>query len=218
MVVSGIFITFEGIEGSGKSTQARRLAQKLESLGYDVVLTREPGGTKIGERIREILLSTDSDGLVATSELLLYLADRVQHQSELIIPALKQGKVVVSDRYFDASIAYQARARGLGKFAEDLIFRFAEPVPDLTLLLDCSAEVGLRRARGRIEELGEHLQARFEAEEIGFHRRVRAAYLALAQSFPDRIKVVNSELPPDEVFERVWKIVSERMGIGREGG
>jgi len=212
MVKRGIFITFEGIEGSGKSIQARRVAEKLESLGHDVLLTREPGGTAIGERIRRILLSPESSGMDAMCELLLYLADRVQHQSEVLMPSLDLGRVVICDRYFDASIAYQAKARGLGGFAGELISRFAEPVPDLTLLLDCSAETGLSRARGRVRQQGEQAFARFEEEDVGFHRSVRAAYLSLAQSQPDRIKVVNSELAADEVFDRVWELVSGCVG------
>ena len=161
MVRRGIFITFEGIEGSGKSTVAAKVAHRLASMGCDVVLTREPGGTKIGERIREILLSSEFSDMDATCELLLYLADRVQHQREVITPALAEGRVVVCDRYFDASIAYQARARGLGELAEDLINRFAEPIPDLTILLDCSAETGLARARGRILQNADQVFARF---------------------------------------------------------
>lgn len=211
-----MFITFEGIEGSGKSSQAKRLAMRLESMGYDVVVTREPGGTEIGKRIREILLSPDYSKMDATCELLLYLADRVQHQKEVIIPALEAGKVVICDRYFDASIAYQAKARGLGEFADRLIRKFSKPIPDITILLDCPEKLGLERARGRILQNNEQAQARFEAEKLDFHRRVRMAYLELAERYPNRIKVVSSKGGEASVEKKIWKIVSEYIK-GRKG-
>lgn len=204
-----MFITFEGIEGSGKSSHANRLASRLESMGYDVVVTREPGGTKIGKHIREILLSPESSEMEAACELLLYLADRVQHQNELIIPSLEAGKVVICDRYFDASIAYQAEARGLGDFGERLIRRFGKPVPDITILLDCPEKTGLARAKGRVLQNNEQAQARFEAEDINFHRKVRKGYLELARRYPERIKVVSTKGSEASVEKRIWKIVSE---------
>jgi len=204
-----MFITFEGIEGSGKSSHAEKLAKRLESIGYHVVITSEPGGTKIGKRIREILLAPESKGMDVKCELLLYLADRVQHQKDAIVPALNAGEIVICDRYFDASVAYQAKARGLGKFAEELIYQFAEPVPNLTILFDCLVETGIKRAKKRIAQKNEQAQARFEAEGADFHRRVRAAYLALAKSHPDRIKVVNTEQHEAKVGEAVWEIVSK---------
>jgi len=205
----GKFITFEGVEGSGKTTQAHLLGEHLSSRGIPVVVTREPGGTDIGEQIRQILLASDNRGMTPETEILLYAASRGQHLREKIAPALDSGRWVICDRYSDATIAYQGYGRGLNL---DLIAELNRLVslelePDLTILLDLDVREGLKRARKRGE--GENLQeGRFEEEGIAFHRRVREGYKELASRHPGRIKTVSAEGSIEEVNRRVIEIVS----------
>ncbi|MBI4496153.1 MAG: dTMP kinase [Deltaproteobacteria bacterium] len=183
-----LFITFEGIEGSGKTTQLGHLTSYLADRKRPYLVTREPGGTEIGEQIRQILLSSASAGMEGMAELFLYLAARVQHFRQVIAPALREGKIVLCDRFFDATVAYQGYGRGLSlEWLEDLHRRALEGVkPDLTFLLDLPVEEGLKRAWKRMEEKAGP-EDRFEKEPLDFHRRVREGYLALARKEPGRV-------------------------------
>ena len=205
------FITLEGIEGSGKTTQIARLARFLEDRGFACVTTRQPGGTLIGESIRSILLDPANRALEPNAELLLYMADRAQHIHELIRPSLQAGKTVVCDRYYDATLVYQGYARGLGlELIQNLHhLLFSDLKPDVTLLLDLPPQLGLKRAWKQLssgQRSGE--ESRFEAEKIAFHEKVRAGYLELARLEPDRIRVIDASPPPDQVFADISKIVS----------
>lgn len=216
----GLFVTFEGIEGSGKTTQIRRLVRRLKSAGIDVVPTREPGGTPLGRRLRAALLDSASSALAPRAELLLYAADRAQHLFEVVEPALARGAVVLCDRFLDATIAYQGHGRGLGADAVLELHR-RPPLdrrPDRTILLDVDPDAGLTRARSRNDGLGlSTTEGRFEAEPLEFHRRVRAAYLALAAAEPGRFRVVASDTDPDEVERRVAAAVADLVRTDPEG-
>ena len=205
----GKFITFEGVEGAGKTTQAHLLGEYLSSLKIPVVVTREPGGTHIGEQIRQILLASENRGMTPETEILLYAASRAQHLREKIVPALDSDRWVICDRYSDATIAYQGYGRGLdlGLIAELNRLVSLELEPDLTILLELDVQEGLMRARKRGE--GGNLQeGRFEEEEVAFHRRVREGYRNLARRYPGRIRTVSAEGSMEEVNKRVIEIVS----------
>ncbi len=208
------FITFEGIEGSGKSTQLKRLAALLRDRGRPVVVTREPGGCRIADAIRAILLDRTNRDLSPTAELLLYAAARAQHVAEIIRPALASGKIVLCDRFYDATVAYQGYGRGLDT---DLISRLNGIAagalhPDLTLLLDFPVEAGLTRARSRnAENIGPD-EGRFEDESLAFHRRVREGYLALAGK-EDRFRVLAADGSEEEVAARVTAAVLPFLGL-----
>ena len=184
----GYFITFEGIEGCGKTTQIKLLAEQIEALGHRVVLTREPGGCPIADKIRTILLDADNQEMCPTTELLLYAAARAQHVSEVILPALKSGSIVLCDRFTDATIAYQSCGRGIERNIIDELNALAcrSLLPDLTILIDCEARTGLERARRRIEMASGPREERFELEALEFHQRVRDGYLDLALKEPQR--------------------------------
>ncbi|MEJ2220312.1 MAG: dTMP kinase [Desulfobacterales bacterium] len=206
-----MFITLEGIEGSGKTTQISRLVELFEDRGIECVTTRQPGGTLIGENIRSILLDPANSGLAPLAELLLYLADRAQHIHELIRPALKEGKTVVCDRYFDATLVYQGFARGLSieliRQLHQLLFDDLKP--DVTLLLDLSPQVGLKRAWQQLnsgERSGD--ESRFEGEAVAFHKKVRAGYLELARLEPERFRIIDAAQTQDRVFAAISKAVS----------
>jgi len=208
-----VFITFEGIEGSGKSLQIKRAAAHLQNRGIECLCTREPGGTDFGIMLRKVLLGTDGCRIDSWPELLLYLADRYQHLKEIIEPALERDLVVLSDRYQDATRAYQGAARGIS--AEEIqkvtaLLRIIEP--DKTILLDLDPEVGLSRARAR-NQLSQSAaqEGRFEDEDLAFHKRVRDAYLELAVRYPERIAVVQASGTPDEVFARIMRLLDEWM-------
>lgn len=203
-----LFVTFEGPEGSGKTTQSRRLHQRLIALGYDAVLTREPGGTPLGEAIREWLLVLANDGIVPESEALLHAAARAEHVASVIRPALARGAVVVCDRYADSTLAYQGGGRGLEESALRSLQDFATRGlwPDLTILIDVPVEVGLARRR----ESGEAL-TRLDREALEFHQRVRAWYWQAAQREPRRWHVVDGLAPVDEVARQVWDAVASRL-------
>ena len=183
-----IFITFEGIEGCGKTTQIGLLTSFLERLHRPFLLTREPGGTGVGEQIRQILLSSENVGIEPMAELYLYAAARVQHIRQVISPALREGKLVICDRFADATLAYQGYGRGMDlAWIEEIHARTMENVkPDLTFLLDLPVEEGLRRALKRMEKHSVK-EDRFEKEAPDFHRRVREGYLILARNQPRRI-------------------------------
>ena len=205
----GRFITFEGIEGSGKSSQITLLTDHLRSKKRTVTLTREPGGTPIGDQVRKILLDPGNKALDPSAELLLYAASRAQHLKEVIRPALESGAIVLCDRFSDATLAYQGYGRGLDLTMIHALDRLvtAGMRPDLTVLLDVEAAVGLARARGRNNQQGLEAEARFENEALAFHERVRQGYLALAREAPDRMKIVDAALPPLRVQEKIRDLV-----------
>lgn len=209
-----MFITFEGIEGCGKSTQIKRLKAWLEEQGREVLITLEPGGSRIGKQLRRMLLTMESTDLTGETELFLYLADRSQHMSGVIRPALAQGKVVLSDRFADSTVAYQGYGRGLDPKLLHTLNEVAvgDDWPDLTLVFDLDAETGLRRALKRNLDQGLTVdEGRFEAEAISFHNRVREGYLTLAALHQERIKVVDGSLDIDGVFAQVLAAVEERL-------
>jgi len=205
----GFFITYEGIEGCGKSTQVRLLSEALSREGIPCTATREPGGTSIGSKIREILLNPDHKGIAPEAELLLYAADRAQHVIETIRPALNSGKVVICDRFTDATVAYQGFGRGLDA---SLISRLNEIAsqglkPGLTILLDCPAEIGIKRALERNSKNSHIRDDRFEQEAMEFHNMVRRGYLAIAKDEPQRVKVVDAQKDIQSMHGEIWGIV-----------
>ena len=207
----GKFITFEGIEGSGKSLQLRMVSERLQKEGIPYLLTLEPGGTALGRELRKLLLRTEGAPRAGVTELLLYLADRYQHVHEVVEPALAAGRNVLSDRYHDATLAYQGHARGLGMEWTDGLARYLNiPRPDLTLLFDVPVEVGLGRARVR-EHQNNSEMGRFEAESIEFHQRVREGYLLLAKQESGRFISIDGAGEPDAVFERVIQCLIPRL-------
>ena len=206
-----MFITLEGIEGSGKTTQLQSLSAYMEGLGYPCVVTREPGGTAIGEKIREILLDPENNELVPMAELLLYMADRAQHLSKLVKPALAEGKIVLCDRYFDATLVYQGFARGLAVNLLNKLHKllFEDLKPDLTLLLDLPPRIGLSRAWKQLETGSRSGgECRFEEETISFHEKVRAGYLELARLEPGRFTVINALQDENQVHHDIRNSVS----------
>jgi dTMP kinase len=211
--MKGAFVTFEGIEGSGKSTQIALLEGGLKSRGVSVLLTREPGGTPIGDQVRKILLDPGNSSLDPTAELLLYAASRAQHLHEVILPALAEGKVVLCDRFSDATLAYQGFGRGLDLQTIRALDRIvtAGMRPTLTVLFDIDASAGLARAHGRNASRGLEAEARFENEELAFHERVRQGYLDLAKQEPDRVRVVDAARPPELVRENVRQLVENAL-------
>jgi dTMP kinase len=209
----GLFVTFEGVEGSGKSTQVRALAAHLERRGVPVVLSREPGGTLLGEKLRDILLDHGQSGMLPLTELLLYLASRAEHVAQVVAPHLRDGAVVISDRYADASVAYQGGGRELGAgFVESLNdVATAGVKPDVTFLLDLDPGEGLERLGRDSDGLRPDTPDRIESETIEFHRRVRAAYLGAAERDPSRFVVIDAGLDPDRITERVASRVDELL-------
>jgi dTMP kinase len=212
----GRFITLEGIEGSGKTTHAAILASALRSRGNQVMVTREPGGTRAGERIRAIFLDRGVD-LEKAAELLLVLADRAQHVREKLRPALEAGQIVISDRYSDSTIAYQGYGRGLDlKLVRDLNRLASDGInPDLTIVLDCAPEVGLERSKVRSEGAAVHTRDRFEAEQIEFHHRVREGFGAIARDEPSRVVLLDSAAEPGNVSAAILRLVLERFFDGQ---
>lgn len=209
---SGRFISFEGIEGSGKSSMINLLAGRLRNLGQFPVLTREPGGSGLGRFLRPLLLDARHTGLCDKAELYLFLADRAQHMEEEILPALEAGKTVICDRFQDSTIAYQFYGRGHVSEAERVreFCNFREP--DLTLLLDLPVHVALARARQRNERAGTELsEGRFENEKFEFHERVRRGYLEQASLFPQRIKLIDANGSMDDVFDSCVEQLEKRF-------
>jgi dTMP kinase len=204
----GLFITLEGIDGTGKSTQLRLIVQHLKQRGLAVRVTREPGGTKVGERIRKILLASTTTHLAPLAELALIYAARAQHLQEVIRPALARGEIVLSDRYNDASLAYQGYGRELGVEIVRAFDRIicARTQPHLTIVLDLLPRLSLERAQGR-QSRRRSKQQRFELQGMRFHKRVREAYLAIARKEPRRVKVVQADRPVAEVQAEIRKLV-----------
>jgi dTMP kinase len=210
--LKGYFITFEGGEGSGKTTQLARLGHDLLKRGYAVVQTREPGGTKIGDAIRQLILHPPGkdDNIDPKTELFLYLASRIQHIREIILPALQEGKIILCDRFTDATIVYQGKGRGLPEKVVDEMVRYAAqsesstglPLkPDLTLLLDIEVSVGVARVKERKEV------NRIDTETLQFHESVRQGYLDLAKRNPGRIHVINADTSLEAVSEEIREVV-----------
>ncbi len=204
------FITFEGVEGSGKSTQARLLCERLEENSIPAVLLREPGGTAVGEKIRRVL--KDYDPLAEISpqaELFLFAASRAELLQSVILPALAEGKIVVCDRFHDSTTAYQAFGRGIdiGIVQQVHKLTLGDTIPDLTFLLDLDVAGGMKRVSLRNEP--GRPDDRFEAEKEEFHRRVQSGYLALAGGEPDRFKVIPAEGAIEELADKIWRIAGD---------
>ena len=213
-----MLITFEGGEGAGKTTQIVTLAGYLTERGVGCILTREPGGTDLGKRIRALVLSPDHSGMAPETELLLYMADRAEHLSTVIRPALADGKTVLCDRFFDATLVYQGTARGLSPewIAQLHALVFAGLQPDLTLLLDLPAAVGLARARRQLEKgVRSTQESRFEDETLAFHQRVREGYLALARQKPERFRVIDAAQAEGRVREDIRSVVESFLSRSR---
>ena len=210
----GLFVSFEGIEGCGKTTQIEKLSDRLTNEGVPFMVTREPGGTAVGEGIRRILLDSQTIHLTPEAELLLFYASRSQNIEEKIRPALERGEIVICDRFFDASLAYQGYGRELSL---ELIHRLTDLVcrenrPEITILLDIDTRTGLERARRRNTAHSQD-EGRFEAEDLAFYERVRNGYLDLAVRSPDRIQVVSAEGSIEEVAERIRTVLeADRIG------
>ncbi len=210
--MAGFFLTFEGVEGGGKTTQVTLLAEALRAQGRAVLITREPGGTQVGQVLRRILLEPAATPLASEAELLLMLADRAQHVHEVILPGLRADKVIISDRFLDSTIAYQGHGRGIPL---DLLTRFntfvcGECMPALTLILDLPVTAGLQRAnkrRGGVEKTDT-----FEAEATDFHERVRAGFLAVANAQPERVCLINAARSVEVVHQEILAIVQDRLG------
>jgi dTMP kinase len=208
MATRGIFITFEGMDGSGKTTQMHRLAARLRSMGRTVLETAEPGGPPVAQKIRRILLDSANQELGAVTEILLYFASRAQNVDQWINPALERGEIVLSDRFTDSSLVYQGCGRGLGADTVAALERIAcrGLKPDLTLLVDVDAEASLARARAR-NEAEPHCETRMDDQSLDFHRKVYHAYHALAEAEPERVKMVEGRAGIDTIERQVWSIV-----------
>ncbi|MBA4138826.1 MAG: dTMP kinase [Opitutus sp.] len=210
----GKLISFEGSEGSGKSTQIARLAEHLQKLGREVLATREPGGTEIGEQIRNIIVhNSKGDEMCPETELLLFTAARAQLVREVIAPAIIRGAIVLSDRYLDSSTVYQGIARNLAPDPVNQINRFAvgNVMPNVTIVIDVPTDVSLSRIRQRASDLPD----RMERENIEFYKKVREGYLLLAQQWPERVVVIDGTQPPDVIEKEIWTAVQQRLDVTR---
>jgi len=211
-VSRGLFITFEGSEGCGKSTQVKRLAERFERDGVKFLLTREPGGTPIGEKIRDLLqFAPESAAMRAETELLLFEASRSQLVRELIEPALSRGEVVIADRFFDSTTVYQGAARKLDPQIVAQLNRFAvgDCVPDITLVLDCDVKTARARLLRRVRPVG--APDRMEQEPVEFYERVSAAYRELAEREPQRVRMIDAARTPDEIERDIWEVVQAKL-------
>ena len=203
----GLFITFEGCEGSGKTTVSKYLYNRLKEEGYDVIYSREPGGVDIAEQIRSVILNVRNTAMDPRTEALLYAASRRQHLAEIVLPALKAGKIVLCDRFVDSSLVYQGYARGIGidKVWELNQFAIDDCMPDLTLYYDVDVETGLSRVRSRGE------LNRLDSENVEFHKSVRKAYQMIAEKYPERIVTIDSNRPLREVEEESYTLLKNRI-------
>jgi len=206
MSKKGLFITFEGTDGVGKSTQIRLLKSKLDEKGIEVVLTREPGGTDISEKIRDIILSKDNSEISYMTEAMLYAASRAQLVAQIIKPALEQGKTVISDRFIDSSIVYQGYGRKLGNAVYEINkYAVGDCMPDVTFLLKLDPDTGIKRASGEEPD-------RIESEDISYHRSVYQAYEKLEEEYPDRIIGIDATGSPKAVNESIMKRIDRLLG------
>lgn len=204
----GLFITFEGGEGCGKTTVIKALVKELEKEGLQALVTREPGGSLIAEQIRNVILDRANTLMDPRTEALLYAASRRQHLVEIVLPALKEGKMVLSDRYLDSSLAYQGVARGIGIKEVFSINKFAidQTMPDLTFFLDLEPEKGLERIRQhRSDEVN-----RLDLEKLSFHQKVYEAYKLLAEKYPERIVTIDASMTVEQEVEQIKKVILER--------
>jgi dTMP kinase len=203
-----LFITFEGIDGCGKSTQIARFEARLRKAGIFPVVTREPGGTRTGEAIREIVLHLDGVNVTPLTQLFLYEADRAQHIEEIVKPSLELGKWVVCDRFFDATTVYQGIVQGQGEvLTEQLNHLSASGLnPDITFLLDCPAEIAMERIKKRGSETKK--RDMFDKKDIDFHRKIRYGYLSIADKCKDRFKIIDASLAIDEISREIGKAIS----------
>jgi dTMP kinase len=211
-----MFISICGVEGSGKTTQLKYIARFLEGTGKKFLMTREPGGTAIGMKIRRILLDPENRDLTAKAELFLYAADRIQHIEQLILPALREGKIVVTDRFADSTTVYQGYARGIDP---ELVEKINELVlgglkPNLTILLDIPPAIGLARVQNQLQ-FGQRRESesRFEQERLGFHEKIRHGFLSLARNEPDRFRVIDAGQHQDKVSEDILQVLKKALGV-----
>lgn len=206
------FITIEGPDGSGKTTVAKKLVDKLNNEGIKAIYSREPGGVAIAEKIRDIILDVNNTNLDSRSEALLYAASRRQHLVEKVIPALDNGYVVICDRFLDSSLAYQGYARGIGidEVYNINMFAIDNHLPDLTILLDINPEVGINR----IMKQRENEVNRLDLEGLSFHKKVHEGYQILKEKYPQRFTIVDGNKSKEEVFETVYKIVKNKLANG----
>ncbi len=200
-----LFITFEGVEGAGKTTLLQSLRSTLSEQGYPLLVTREPGGTELGEKIRTILLSDSIEGISVRSELALFLASRAQHVEKVIEPALAEKKIVLCDRFTDSSVAYQGAARGLGMEEVSSICAFFSHYlrPDLTFYLDLDPTIGFSRISEKKD--------RIESEGIAFHQKIRKAFLQIAEQDPDRFRILDASKSPNDLFNDAFAYIKEIM-------
>ena len=207
------FITFEGGEGTGKSTQIRLLQKYFEQINVPCLATREPGGTALGELIRKLLLEVSADVIAPLTEVFLYLADRTHHVSQIIDPAISAGKIVLCDRFTDSTLAYQGYGRGINVawLRELNETATGSTRPDLTFLLDCPVEVGLSRTAARKYETGNPREDRFERETLAFHEKVRAGFFALAQREPGRFSIIDATKTVEENAAEIREIVDRKV-------
>ena len=199
----GLFITLEGPDGSGKTTVANILCEKLEKMGYELIHTREPGGNEIAEQIRNVILDPKNTNMDARTEALLYAASRRQHLVEKVVPAINEGKIVICERFLDSSLAYQGYGRNLGVESIYQINAFAIDghMPDLTIYLDINEEVGLSRLESRTQK------DRLDVESVAFHHRVNEGYKEIVKKFPERIKIVDASQPLEDVVNNSLNII-----------
>lgn len=208
----GLFLTFEGIDGSGKTTQCQRLLSRLAELQIAHVATREPGGSSLGDRVRDILIHSNDLALDPKAEVFLFLANRVQNVAEIVMPALALGKLVISDRHRDSTIAFQGGGRQLGLDWLDRLHRESLPIaPDCTLLFDLPVEISLARSHRRDSDPSQAKHRdRFEHEQTDFHARTRQAYLELAQRYPERFVIIDAAPPADDVTQQLFSLLAHR--------
>ena len=207
------FVTFEGGDGTGKTTQIRALENYLTDHGRVPLVTREPGGTALGRLIRRVLVEVGDQGIASSTELFLYLADRAQHINEIIRPAINGGKIVLCDRFTDSTLAYQGYGRGIELRILRQLNQIADEGtrPDLTFLLDCPVALGLSRTSRRQSEAGQPREDRFERENIEFHEKIRAGFLEIARAEPARFRVIDAARSIDEVWRDIEKIADQEI-------